>query len=97
MKVKIDKNQELEIEKEFLGDVPDSRANEEFEFTLTRTSAYTEGARTAYANKEYSLYKKGSNGSWEKQSGKYATGGIRQRGGRRRCPGRRDLGSTLAQ
>ena len=59
--------------KEFLGDVPDSRANEEFEFTLTRTSAYTEGARTAYANKEYSLYKKGSDGSWEKQSGKYAT------------------------
>ena len=73
VKVKIDKNQELEIEKEFLGDVPDSRANEEFEFTLTRTSAYTEGARTAYANKEYSLYKKGSDGSWEKQSGKYAT------------------------
>ena len=73
VKVKIDKNQEVEIEKEFLGDVPDSRANEEFEFTLTRTSAYTEGARTAYANKEYSLYKKGSDGSWEKQSGKYAT------------------------
>ena len=75
VKVKLWEGNNLEVEKEFGGDVPDKYAQTEFEFTMTRTSAYDDDDEAAalFSDQEYELYKKTAAGLWERQEGKYAT------------------------
>ena len=59
----------LEIEKQFVKEVPDAVKAEEFEFYLTRI----EDDAPKYANQEYQLWRTKDDGTWEQVTGIYAT------------------------
>lgn len=70
VKVSLGGDDILEIEKCFLGEVPDAAKNQEFEFTLQKID---EQEIRKFANQEYQLWKKNAGDEWEQEEGLFAT------------------------